>query len=55
MTDEPYNERAALEAALRASAGAKRAAAESLGISLATLWRKMQKYGLRADKGYWRQ
>lgn len=39
-------ERAAIEAALAAHDGKRAATAETLGISQATLWRRMKKYGL---------
>lgn len=44
--DEPDNERARVIAALEASRWRRDAAARSLGISRATLWRKMREYGL---------
>ncbi|MDJ0837259.1 MAG: sigma 54-interacting transcriptional regulator [Acidobacteriota bacterium] len=52
--DEPYDEKAAVEAAMRRAGGMKQEAAVILGISRATLWRKIKQYGLRSDKGYWR-
>ncbi len=44
--DEPDNERSRVVAALEASRWRRDAAARSLGISRATLWRKMREYGL---------
>lgn len=44
--DEPDNERSRIIAALEASRWRRDAAARSLGISRATLWRKMREYGL---------
>ncbi len=44
--DEPDSERARIVAALEASRWRRDAAARSLGISRATLWRKMREYGL---------
>ncbi len=44
--DEPDNERSRIVAALEASRWRRDAAARSLGISRATLWRKMREYGL---------
>jgi DNA-binding NtrC family response regulator len=38
--------RSAIEAALRATGGRRRQAAERLGISERTLYRKIRKYGL---------
>jgi transcriptional regulator of acetoin/glycerol metabolism len=44
--DEPDNERSRIIAALESSRWRRDAAARSLGISRATLWRKMREYGL---------
>ncbi len=43
---EPEDERAVIEAALEESAGVRAEAAELLGMSRTTLWRKMKTYGL---------
>jgi len=40
------DERVAIEAALAATGGARTAAAERLGMSRTTLWRKMKEHGL---------
>lgn len=45
------DERAAIIAALEATEGVRSRAAEMLGMSRTTLWRKMHKYGLADDGG----
>jgi len=43
------DERHAIVRALREAEGVRARAAESLGMSRTTLWRKMKKYGLESD------
>ena len=43
------DERAAIVAALAETGGARTAAAERLGMSRTTLWRKMKEHGLDVD------
>ena len=47
-TDDPA---AKIREALRRNGGSKMRTAAELGISKATLWRRMQKYGIRDDSG----
>ncbi len=45
------DERLAIESALAAAAGVRSAAAQALGMSRTTLWRKMKEYGMDASDG----
>ena len=48
-TPDPTDERSAIRAALDEAAGVRAQAAELLGMSRTTLWRKMREYGLAED------